>query len=65
MFVLITGFGGEGSARAKNKREGKGECGHKHVLPALDGRKNGSAHELDPTGDKEGSCAAAGINVDC
>lgn len=39
MFVLITGFGGEGSERVKNRGRERESAVNKHVLPELYGRK--------------------------
>lgn len=52
----------------EREREGERqerECGHKHVLPLLYGGKNGSTFKWNPTGNKDGSCVAAGIHIDC
>lgn len=48
--MLITGFGG----KAEGLRESEGECGHKHVLPLLNGGKNGSTYKWNPTGTQGG-----------
>ncbi|KAK5914990.1 hypothetical protein CesoFtcFv8_000625 [Champsocephalus esox] len=39
---------------AEGLRESEGECGHKHVLPLLNGGKNGSTYKWNPTGTQGG-----------
>lgn len=63
VFVLISGFWCRGNERLKDSGERQPVWSHKHVLPALSGAKSVSTYLWNPTGNKEGSFVATGINI--